>query len=264
MSTIINETEYLLEYMKIGVDSFQDAEDIFLLTTKYFNELKEEDYNIENATLAEGFINKMMSIALFFDLDEEIINSLETSNKNFIANIAGANKNAKIQFYNKVIAASMKFHNSMVALKPKNQLNFGTFQPQKSDKSLITLKISEAIEMINSSEILTDKVRSKLTEMLDSVISELHKPKTDWGVYFTKVNYVIMFLGSLGSIASGGTGINQLYETKAKLEEANTEFQSSSLSLSKKDIKDVFVLNDNLKIDPKETLKIEKSISKKN
>lgn len=252
--------EIIQKFIDIGIDTFEDAEAIFRLSTKYFQEIKESEYNIENSTLAEGLINKMVAISENFELEGSIIPELNSASSSFISAMGQRNqtKEVKSQSFNKIFSVSMKFYNAMLKEKPKSNYTFGPFQPNKSDKTIITLKISEAIEIIRNSDILTEKVKNKLTEMLNSVISELNKTKTNWNTYFKNINYTIMFLGSLGSIAGGVAGTQQILDSQEKLKQANIEVEKSSINISKKDIKEVFVINDNIKIDTKETLKLEK------
>lgn len=257
-------TDFIQEYMNIGVDTFEDADAIFKLSTKYFQIIKESEYDPENTTLSEGLIDKMITISNNFELEETLIKELEGASRSFISAISqsNVNKSSKTHTFNKMFSVSMKFHNAMVKIKPKNDYVFGPFQPDKSDKTLITLKISEAIEIIRDSEILTEKVKNKLTEMLNSVISELNKPKTNWNIYFKNIGYTIMFLGTLGSIANGAAGIQQIIKSQEKLKEANNEVQKTSVNVSRKDIKDVFIINENVKINTTETLKIENTKKK--
>lgn len=259
------EEELIEKFISIGVDSFEDAESIFRLTTKYLSDIKEVDYNSEQSTLVEGLLNKMISISEYFDLDETLINEIEQTSKNFVS-IFGQNTTVanKLPHFNKAFSVSMKFYNAMVKTKPKANLDFGPFKPNLSDKQVISLKITQAIEIITNSEMLTEKAKKRLIDSLNSVLSELHKPTTNWNVYFKNMGYSIMLLGSLGSIAGGAVGVKQLMDGKEKLEEANQEVQQSSISISKKDLKDVFVINEQMTIDAKESLRIEtKTKSKK-
>ena len=247
------------EYLKIGADSFEDAEAIFRLLSKYFLKIKENDYDNEDSALVEGLLNKMVTIGESFELDESLIKEIESVSNNFVSIFGNPNHTPaqKLPHFNKAFSVSMKFYNAMVKLKPKPNLDFGPFKPTISDKQAITLKISQAIELINKSEILTDKAKKKLVDNLNKVISELHKPTPNWNTYFKSVGYSIMLLGSLGSIASGAVGVKLLQESKKKLEEANLEVQQSSLSISKQDVKEAFVINKQMTIVAKETLKIE-------
>lgn len=255
----MEEEDFIEQYIAIGIDSFEDAEAIFKLSSKYLTEIKESGYDNESSTFVEGLLNKMISIAEHFELDESLIQEIEGVSKNFIAvfNQPNQNTQGKLPHFNKAYSVAMKFYNAMVKTKPKSNVNFGPFKPNLSDKDAITLKISEAIDIISKSDILTDKVKKKLTDSLNSVISELHKPTTNWNVYFKNVGYAVMLLGSLGSIVGGAAGYEQIMESKEKLEQANDEVQQSSISISKKDIKEAFIISENVKIDVKETLQIE-------
>ena len=256
--------EFIEKFISIGVDKFEDAEAIFRLTSKYFSEIKEGKYASENSTLVEGLLNKMVSIAEYFDLDETLINELEQTSKSFVSVFGQSNiaVQSKLSPFNKAFSVSMKFYNAMVKIKPKANLDFGPFKLNISDKQAITLKISEAIDIISKSEILTDKAKKRLIDNLNAVLAELHKPTTNWNTYFKNVGYSIMLLGSLGSIAGGAVGVKQLQDSKKKLEEANQEVQQSSVSISKQDIKEVFVINDKMSIDAKESFKIEQKAKK--
>ena len=253
----IIDMEIIQEFAKIGIDKFEDAAAIFKLSLKYFQEIKENKYSSENVDMAEGLLDKMISIANYFEIDGSIINELEAASKNFSAQIVSKNEQAKMLWFNKVIAASMKFYNAMQNYEPEDDLSYGTFQPIKSDKIAISIKISEAIKLINDSEILTKGVKDKLTNSLNNVISELNKPSTNWNTYFSKISYVIIFLGSLGSIAGGVAGVENLLSSRKKLEEANLEVQKTSTSISNTDIKEVFVIKNDIRIESSNLLKLE-------
>lgn len=171
----------------------------------------------------------MVSIAEYFELDENLITELEQVSKSFVSVFGQTNVNTqpKLAPFNKAFSVAMKFYNAIVKIKPKANLDFGPFKPNLSNKQAITLKISQAIELISNSEILTDKAKKKLIDTLNLVLAELHKPTTNWNTYFKNVGYSIMLLGSLGSIAGGAVGVKQLNDSKKKLEEANQEVQQS-------------------------------------
>lgn len=250
------EQEFIEKYIAIGVDSFEDAESIFKLTSSYLLEIKGENFDSGKSTFVEGLLHKMISIAEHFELDETLITEIENVSKNFVNVFSQNNSAAKIPHFNKAFSVSMKFYNAMVKLKPKANLDFGPFKPSVCDKEAITLKISQAISLINASPLLSEKAKKRLVENLSNVIAELHKRNPNWSNYYKNVGYSIMLLGSLGSIASGALGVNELLESKKILEEANSEVQHSSTSITRKDIKEAFVINENILIDAKESLKI--------
>lgn len=252
------EEDLIEEFINIGSDSYEDAEALFRLTTKYLKNIKDDSYDIESMTFVEGLLDKMATIADNFELDDQLITALEKTAQAFtqVASTPNQKHEPIVQHFNKIYAVSMKFHNSMVKIRPKKDSNLGPFQPSKADKVTITSKITEAIQLINDSEILTDKVKKKLTDRLNKVLSELHKSNSNWNTYFQQVGYCIVFLGTISTIASGATDITQLIESRNKLEEANTSIEKSSVNISREDIKEVFIIDDTVKIDTTKTLQL--------
>ena len=121
------------EYLKIGADSFEDAEAIFRLLSKYFLKIKENDYDNEDSALVEGLLNKMVTIGESFELDESLIKEIESVSNNFVSIFGNPNHTPaqKLPHFNKAFSVSMKFYNAMVKLKPKPNLDFGPFKPDR-------------------------------------------------------------------------------------------------------------------------------------
>lgn len=238
--------EILKQFIGIGTESQEDAEAIFLITTSYLDELKNEKYNPEFATLTEGLISKMIVISQNLSFDEGFITSMENELANFISVICTPNKNLQniILSYNKVYSNTMKFYNYVLKLKPKTSLNIGPFKPENSDRTKITLKISDAIELIKNTSILKDSAKSNLIEKLNQVITELNNPKTDWNIYFRNIGNSIMLLSAFASLISGTESAKNLLESKSKLEEANNDVEKSSITLSQKDLSEVFIFDE--------------------
>ncbi|MEG9329231.1 hypothetical protein V6B16_14925 [Salinimicrobium catena] len=258
--------ELLQEFLSIGNNTQEDAESIFRLTTHYLNELKAEEYDPEHATLLEGLVNKMVTICSNLSFDENNLSAdLEKNVQTLMAQIGAANKNknAIILYYNKVFSDTMKFYNLILKHKPKETINIGPFKPNNSDKTKIAFKITEAIELINNSTILKDKIKKKLTSRLTQVITELNNPKTNWNTYFNSVSQTIVLLGALGSIASGSEAAKSLLDSKSKLEEANEEVQKSSITISERDLKEVFVFDETKELNTSHILQLEDGSSKK-
>lgn len=238
--------EILKEFRKIGTESQEDAEAIFIITTKYLDELKTEKYNAEFGTLTEGLINKMIVISQNFGFDDSFIVSMENDLTNFIITINDYNKDTTkiVQFYNKVYSNTMKFYNFVLKLKPKNNINFGPFKPDNSDRTKITLKISEAIELIRNSTVLKDSAKNNLVDKLSQVITELNNPKTNWNIYYRNISNSIMMLSAFASLISGTESAKNLLESKQKLEEANEDVERTSITISQKDLTEVFIFDE--------------------
>ena len=258
--------QILSEFISIGTETQQDAELIFLMTSKYLDDLKKENYNPIFATLLEGFINKMIVIGDNLGFGENLNAQMEADIVNFLS-VISANPITEVNaitYYNKLYSSTMKFYNYASKLKPKETVDIGPFKPNNSDKSKITLTISEAIELINNSKILTDKIKKNLIEKLTDVISELNNPKTNWNVYYRQIGNVINLLGAIGTIAGASVEVYNITQSKEKLEEANKILQVTSITLSDKDLKEVFIVNENPKLNISKILQIEeKKIGKK-
>ena len=258
--------QILSEFISIGTETQQDAELIFLMTSKYLDELKKENYSPTFATLLEGFINKMVVISDNLGFGENLNNQMEADITNFLQtiNTSPVNELNIINYYNKVYSSTMKFYNFVTKLKPKETVEVGPFKPNNSDKSKITLTISEAIELINNSKILTDKIKKNLIEKLTDVISELNNPKTNWNVYYRQMGNVINLLGAIGTIAGASVEVYNITQSKEKLEDANKILQVTSITLSDKDLKEVFIVNENPKLNISKILQLnEKTTPKK-
>jgi hypothetical protein len=238
--------ELLKEFISIGTDTQEDAEAIFLITTNYLDELKTEKYNAEFATLTEGLVSKMIVISQNFSFDDSFITAMENNLINFINVISAPNKNMPniILYFNKVYSDTMKFYNYVLKLKPKTSINIGPFKPENSDRTKITLKISEAIDLIRNTSILKDSAKNNLVEKLTQVITELNNPKTDWNIYFRNIGNSIMLLSAFASLISGTESAKNLLESKSKLEEANNDVEKTSITLSQKDLSEVFIFDE--------------------
>jgi hypothetical protein len=116
----------------------------------------------------------------------------------------------------------------------------------------------EAIELINGTELINKKTKDRLIDSLNNVITELNKPTTDWNFYFKKVTHTILLLGALTSIGSDAIGIASIIESKEKLEEANKHLEKTSVTLNYQDIKEVFVINDQTKLEQGKVLSLNK------
>ena len=112
--------EILKEFISIGTESIEDAQAIFLMTTKYLDELKTEKYNPEFATLTEGLMSKIIVISQNFGFENDIIAQMESDLANFISIISTQRNNnpeAVVQYYNKIYSDTMKFFGSVFRTK---------------------------------------------------------------------------------------------------------------------------------------------------
>ena len=261
--------EILKEFISIGTESVEDAQAIFLMTTKYLDELKTEKYNPEFATLTEGLMSKIIVISQNFGFENDIIAQMESDLANFISIISTQRNNnpeAVVQYYNKIYSDTMKFYSLVLKTEPKNSMTIGPFKPDNSDRVKISINISEAIELIRNSPILKDKVKNNLIDKLNQVITELNNPKTNWNIYFKNIGGSIMMLSAFASLISGTESAKNLLESKQKLEEANNEIEKTSITLSQKDLNEVFIFDEKKYLNTSNIIQLEElgKSSKKN
>lgn len=251
---------FIEEFMNIGVDTFEDANAIFKLSSKYFLEIKKEEYKSEHSTLAEGLMNKMIAIGENFELNNVLLKELAQTSAGFAAVFSNPNQTLaqKLPHFNKAFSSSMKFYNAMLKEKPKYDIDFGPFKPSKSDKTNIVIKIMEAIDLINESDLINQKARDRIIDSLNKVISELNKPTTNWDLYFKRISHTILLLGAFTTIAKDTVGIAKIIETKEKLEEANSHLEKTSITVNYNDIKEVFIINEQVLLEQGKVLSLNK------
>lgn len=231
------------EFIKIGANSIEDGESIFILTISYLDEIKKQEFNSDAASMIEGLINKIVVISENLNFSQDFINILDSDLTNFVNSINASTKNNVKVYFSKLYSDIMKFHNLLTKIKSKTDINLGPFQPNKSDKPKISFLISEVIEQIENSPYLTEKVKENLIERLRQVIKELNSEKTNWDIYFKQMGNAIMILCALSAIPSGIESVNNLLSAKEKLDMANQTVARSSININMHDLKEVFIIN---------------------
>ncbi|MFD1603193.1 hypothetical protein ACFSJW_06165 [Flavobacterium artemisiae] len=249
--------ETIKSFMKIGVNSIEDGESIFILTITYLDEIKNQAFNSDAASMIEGLINKIVIISENLNFNQDFINILEVDLTNFVNSVNSSTKNNVQVYFSKLYSNVMKFHNLLTKKTSKTEISVGPFQPDKSDKPRISFLIAEVIEQIQNSPYLTEKVKENLIEKLSQVIKELNSEKTNWGVYFKQMANAIMIISALSAIPSGIESVKNLLSAKEKLETANETVARSSLNISTHDLKEVFVINQTPQLEGKIIIELE-------
>lgn len=101
------------------------------------------------------------------------------------------------------------------------------YLPDLADKQRASVLIEDAVNLIDQDNTLNRRAKDRILAHLRRAIGEMHKPRTDWSVYFGHVKEAIIVLGAIGSIVGGQC---VLLAAKDKIEEATQVIEHTSIN----------------------------------
>lgn len=267
----------LAEFLKIDIKDEQSVDNIFLVTLKYLDKIKIQDFEYELMIPLRGVLNKFSNCADFHGVEDmelndavnEFINVVnkttyqpnERTDTNAIKNIFGGAQrknlinetNAPIyqkfqQLYNSLIAT----YNLVKDGKPKSRdLELeGFYNPNNSNKSKAKKLIVDAKNQIDRNGSLSEKSKKAITDFITKALVEFEKPNSNWTLIFGRLKEVNSVLNALGSLAVGIKGTATIGLAKQKIEEAVMVIDQTSVNINYNTMNHIFDIEEgNLMID---------------
>ncbi len=277
--------ENLAEFLKIDIKQENSVDSVFLVTLKYLDKLKAQDFEYELLIPLRGILNKFANSANYhgvesIELTEATNDFIDTVNqttyrpveqeggfidffgkskkKNIIITKTNAPIYQKFQnLYNALIAT----YNLVKDGQPKSRdLDLeGFYNPNHANKGKAKQLIVIAKEQIERNIALAAGPKKTLTDFITKTIFELDKPNSNWTLIFGRLKEVITVLHALESLANGINGISTLIIACQKIEEAIQIIDQTSININYKTMNHIFNIQEgSLLIDsPSPTLQIE-------
>lgn len=284
----------LADFLKIDIKDEQSVDHIFLVTLKYLDKIKVQDFEYELMIPLRGVLNKFSNCADFhgvedMELNEAVNEFIDVVNKttyvpNEAADPAGAFKNifggqqkknpinetnAPIfqkfqQLYNALIAT----YNLVKDGKPKSRdLELeGFYNPNNSNKEKAKKLIIEARNQIDRNNSLSEKAKKAITDFITKALVEFEKPNSNWTLIFGRLKEVNSVLSALVSLAIGIKGADTISLAMQKIDEAVMGIDQTSVNINYKTMNHIFDIEEgNLMIDsptPKLLIETEEDLQK--
>jgi len=268
----------LADFLKIDIKEEQSVDNIFLVTLKYLDKIKVQDFEYELMIPLRGVLNKFSNCADFhgvedMELNEAVDDFIDVVNKttyvpsentdpaNSFKNIFGGpqKKNLINETNAPIFQKFQHLYNSLIATynlvkdgKPKSRdLELeGFYDPNNSNKEKAKKLIVEARNQIERNKSLSDKAKKAITDFITKALVEFEKPNSNWTLIFGRLKEVNSVLSALGSLAIGIKGADTIGLAKQKIEEAVMGIDQTSVNINYKTMNHIFDIDEgNLLID---------------
>jgi len=267
----------LAEFLKIDIKDEQSVDNIFLMTLKYLDKIKSQDFEYELMIPLRGILNKFSNCADFHGVEDMELNDAvnafinivnqttyqpteATQGSNF-KNIFGGPQ--KKNFFNEtnapIFEKFQQLYNSLIATynlvkdgKPKSRdLELeGFYNPNNANKEKAKKLIIEARNQVDRNDSLSEKSKKAITDFITKALVEFEKPNSNWTLIFGRLKEVNSVLNALGSLAIGIKGADAIGLAKQKIEEAVMVIDQTSVNINYKTMNHIFKIDEgNLMID---------------
>lgn len=267
----------LAEFLKIDIKDEQSVDNIFLVTLKYLDKIKAQDFEYELMIPLRGVLNKFSNCADFHGVEDielnEAVNQFitvvnkttylpnEAADNTTLKNIfgAGQKKNLINETNAPIFQDFQKLYNSLIATynlvkdgKPKSRdLELeGFYNPNNANKEKAKRLILVAKNKIDQNSSLSKKAKKAITDFITKALVEFEKPNSNWTLIFGRLKEVNSVLNALGSLAIGIKGADTIGLAKQKIEEAVMVIDQTSVNINYNTMNHIFDIDEgNLMID---------------
>lgn len=256
----------LAEFLKIDIKQENSVDTVFIVTLKYLDKLKANDFEYELLIPLRGVLNKFANCANFHGVEnielskatDDFINIVnkttyrpaveeesgfidffgKKSKKNIITK-ANAPIYQKFQnLYNVLIAT----YNLVKDGQPKSRdLDLeGFYNPNHANKSKAKQLLIIAREQIERNLALSTKPKKSLTDFITKAVMEFDKPNSNWTLIFGRLKEVITVLNALESLANSIKGAGTLSLARQKIEESIQVVDQTSININYNTMNHIF------------------------
>jgi len=256
----------LAEFLKIDIKQENSVDSVFLVTLKYLDKLKANDFEYELLIPLRGVLNKFANCANFHGVEnielsqatDDFINTVnqttyrpvveeeggfidffgKKSKKNIITK-ANAPIYQKFQnLYNVLIAT----YNLVKDGQPKSRdLDLeGFYNPNHANKSKAKQLLIIAREQLERNLALAAKPKKSLNDFITKAVMEFDKPNSNWTLIFGRLKEVVTVLNALESLANSIKGASTLSIARMKIEEAIQVVDQTSININYKTMNHIF------------------------
>lgn len=239
LTGVINKFINCVEYLNADATNLREQANTFIYQIRNNYEVKNEEEFFFRGSWFDKYIHRISLFNRIFNF-----NKIKNQYKN---DLNGRKESAFYNFTNEIVLT----YNSIVD-NNKNSSRIGLngfYTPESSDKYKATKLISEAIDILEKDNSLTDKAKKAIINYLKQALNEINKPKSNWTFIFGNLRETIFILGALGSLAGGITGVSALNDAKTKLNDATELIEKSSVNVNYQNINQIFNIEKEIDIE---------------
>lgn len=226
----------ILDYLTLDITDENNIKQIASFVFDELENLKQSDFNIDLAHTLKGVLSKFNELTNYYG--SNITEEIDKTSQNLVEALIKSDgliprerrKNCFL-FFEKIYSIVTTQYQQIIYNNSNWYLDFEViFCPDKSNKQDALKLLSEVVRLIKEDNELPFKIKKSILTKLEDIIELLHGDKTNWTLYFGKVQQLIIVLGAIGSISGGIAAWATVKEAKSKLIESTQIIETTSVN----------------------------------